>query len=159
MPLTKLFWFLGITTLIFLALQIIGYEVLEIVILLIIIDLVILEVNREMNQKRFTISLKNELMTRVGNIEKIATGILNFVNAKPNHEDIHNIFENKIQKHKDELRNEFKENLDRISKKAIDIENKLHELRRTLGAAVASFDERIKAIEEPEEYEEIKFNG
>jgi hypothetical protein len=47
-------------------------------------------------------------------------------------------------RHKDE----FKNGMDRIAKKAVDIENDMNRFRRTVGSAVYNIDERIRALEE-----------
>lgn len=130
-----------------------GYAVLEVIISVLIIDLVILEINRVINQQKIDNGVKEGIANRMGNIEKLCSHIVYKLETFPNYE-IHSI-ENRIVKHKTELKEEFKDSLERIAKKAIEIENKLMQMRRTLAAAVASFDERLKSIETiPEEITE-----
>ena len=45
-------------------------------------------------------------------------------------------------------REEMKESLDALAAKAISIENKVNQIKKTLAAAFSSLDERVKAIEE-----------
>ncbi len=150
MPLSKIFWIAIILTLTFLALYTTGRVGLEVVISFLIIDIIIIEVNRLINYYKMKGEIKEGVVGKMENVEKICSNIVYKLETFPRYE-IHSI-ENKIIRHKSELKEEFKDSLDKIAKKAIENENKLMQLRRTLAAAVASFDERIKGLEStPEE--------
>lgn len=148
MPLRKLFWFLSGLTMIFLALQVLGYDMLIALFSLIFIDLVVVELSRQDDRDKFRTELKHEMVARIGNIERILGNMLANFSHLATLEHVHHIAEEKITLHKSSLREEFKNDLDRIAKKAIDIENKLHDLRHTFSAGIGSLDDRLRAIEE-----------
>ncbi len=141
-----LFWFLSLASLILLGLWLMGYNVLEIIITLLIINIVLVETIRQVSQKESEQNLRKEILERVANIEKIAENIVKTLEGNPKD----------LERQKAELKFEFKESMDKMAEKAIEIENRLSELKRTVGAVVASFDERFKTIEGEEDFVEVK---
>jgi len=133
---------------VFLALQVVGFDMLIPIISLLFIDLVVVELSRQDDRDRFKNELKHELVTRIGNIERILGNMLSNFSHLPTIEHVHHITEEKIEAHKSLLREEFKNDLDKIAKKAIEIENKLHDLRHMISAGIGSLDDRLRAMEE-----------
>lgn len=148
MPLRKLFWFLSGLTMIFLALQVLGFDVLIVIFSLLFIDLIVVELSRQDDRDRFRNEIKHEMITRIGNIEKILGNMLSTFSHIPTLEHVYHIAEERMEAHKAGLREEFKNDLDGIAKKAIEIENKLHDLRHTMAAGIGSLDDRLRAMEE-----------
>ncbi len=148
MPLRKLFWFLSGLLIVFLALQVLGFNMLIPIISLLFVDLVVVELSRQDDRDRFRTELKHELVTRIGNIERILGNILENFSHIPTTEHVHSIAEERIEAHKISLREEFKNDLDMIAKKAIEIENRLHDLRHTIASGIGSLDDRLRAIEQ-----------
>lgn len=144
--LTRFFWFMAILTLIFIIVQIAGFNVINYIFLLVLIDLVLIEVNRHFDKHEIKHSMKNELLVKVYAIEKICSEIVKHLENSPTHSHVAAIVENKFEKHEVN----FKESIDRLAKKAVDIENDMNRLKRTVGSALYGIDERIKVIEEIE---------
>lgn len=147
MPLRKLFWVLSGTTVAFLALQALGYGVLEALIALLLLDIAVVEIGRQEDGHRIENHLKPELMARIGNVEKLCSNMLSSISALPTAEHFYRIAEQKIGEHGAMLKNEIKEDLDRLAKKAVDIENRLYDMRRTVASGIGSIDDRLRAME------------
>ncbi len=147
MPLRKLFWVLSGITIAFLALQVLGYPVLDIAVALLLIDLAVVELSRQEDKHRTESQLKPELMARIGNVEKLCANMMTSINALPTMEHFYHIADEKIGEHGTRLRCEIKEDLDRIAKKAVDIENRLFEFRKNIASGLGGIDDRLRAIE------------
>lgn len=159
MPISKLFWFAAIVTIVFLGLQIIGYPVLEVIISLMIIDMIALKVSHE--DVRNKADFNKHMGNKVDRIGEILLDMTNFMREKPasnpgsgnpgtSHEASHITLggiERGIQQSAEKLRQEFKEEMDKIAKKAIEIENALHHQKKSFSCAVGSLDDRIKSVE------------
>ncbi len=144
--LQKLFWFLSALTIVFLILQVLGYPVIEVIASLLLIGLVVIEINREEDKHRVENDLKSELSSRITNIERVCTSIYSSLKSVPTLEHIYYIAEECVREH--DPRGEFKEGMDRIAKKIIEVENKLHDMKKTFSAGIGSLDDRIRMIEE-----------
>lgn len=159
MPISKLFWFLGALTVVFLALQVSGYFVTEIIIALLIINLIVLKVSQESTSHKYAHKTLENINDRLGGIHSVLVDLTNFTRGpKTNNpgpathshgKEIVTLgaIENALNKHKGELRVEFKGHLDKIATKAIDIENSLHEVRSGFSSAIAAFDDRMRTLE------------
>ena len=137
MPLSRFFWFMILITFALIIVQIIGYSVIEYIILVIIIDLVLIEVSRELNKNKINSKIKEELTKRIKYIEDISLRIVHYLEQHP-HSVKHIVEEQKV---------EFRAEMERMAKKSIEIENKLHRLRNSINSAFVMFDDRIKKIE------------
>lgn len=133
MPLTIFFWITFIITLFYIALQLLGQNVIDIIIILIIIDIIILELNRRIEKTRISKEIELKLK-KIESIEKVC-------------HDIFNKLESPIKKEKDDI-NYL---LEKMARKSLDIENKLNKISKTLVTAIASLDERVRNLEIPEE--------
>lgn len=147
MPLRKLFWVLSGTTVAFLALQVLGYAVLDAIIALLIMDAIVVELGRQEDRRAVESQLKPELIARVGNVEKLCSNMLSSINTLPTMEHFYQIAEQKMGEHGTRLREEIKDDLDRLAKKAIDIENRLFDMKRNLASGIGGIDDRLRAIE------------
>jgi len=147
MPLRKLFWALSGITMAFLALQVLGFRVLEIIISLLIIDVAVVEISRQEESRRIESRLKPELMARIGNVEKLCSNLLSSINALPTVEHFYLIAERKKGEHGARLKEEIKGDLDRLAKKAVDIENRLFEMKKTVASGIGGIDNRLRSLE------------
>lgn len=143
MPLRKLFWFLSALTVIFLIIQILGYNVLEVILILILIDLVVVEISRQEQRKH-----KSEILIRLSTLENLLSNLISSLNTMPTLEHVYHITEESINEHKPSLRSEFKNDLDKIAEKVIEVENKLNHLKNSFSNGILNIDDRLKIIEE-----------
>lgn len=147
MSLRKLFWVLSGITIAFLSLQALGYPVLDIAVALLLIDLAVVELSRQEDKHNMESQLKPELMARVGNVEKLCSNMLSSINTLPTMEHFYRVAEEKIGEHGTKLRDEIKEDMDMLAKKAIDIENRLFEFKKNIASGLGGIDDRLRAIE------------
>ena len=136
MPLSKLFWFMILVTFAMVIVQTIGYQVVNYVILLLIIDVVVIEVSRELEKGRMSHEIKETLLKKIESISELSERIVHHLDSKPD-------FKSALETHK----SEFKNDMDRLALRAVHIENDINRLIRTVGSALAIFDERIKKVE------------
>jgi hypothetical protein len=150
MPLSKLFWFLAIITLVFIALQAMGYSVMEVVLSLLIIDVVVVEVSRQLDKSKLTNEFKHEILSRFNIIENMCKNINYSLKFEGDFDHKLNevIRGNKIAfKRTDEI---FKDSMDKMAKKLIEVENSMNRMKRTFSSAIAAFDDRISSLETPQ---------
>lgn len=147
MPLRKLFWFLSALLIAFLALQALGYAVLDAIIALLILDVIVVELGRQEDKRAVECQLKPELIARVGNVEKLCSSMLSSINALPTMDHFCQIAEQKMGEHGARLREEIKDDMDRLAKKAVDIENRLFEMKKTVASGIGGIDDRLRAME------------
>ena len=160
MPNSKLFWFTALSTILFLGMYIYGFELLNIVLALIIINIMILKASQDEVFKRFSIG--NVASGRIDKIEEIMLDLTKFMRHRetgsPSSSKMEDItlggIENSFKRQGEILKADMDQKLDRMAKKAVDIENRLNDLKKTFSAAVASLDDRIHTIEGPEKTEE-----
>jgi len=142
MRLTILFSVLIIVTIILTALQLFGYQVLDSIIIMVIIDFIALGANIELEKRKTPEEAKSYVTTKLDNIEKICSDIFNHVTSAPN-PDINK----KLEKQKEDV----SYILDKVAKKSLELEERIGKFGQTLGASVASLNERVKILETPEE--------
>lgn len=143
MPLAKLFWFLAILTIVFVVLQVIGYSVIIVIACLLLIDLVIIEISRQMDRNKIINELKHELLIKIGNIERMCGNLINSLEMVPTIDHVYHIAEERILEH----RSKFKGDFDKIAERATEIEIRLEQLRNTFAASIGSIDDRLRAVE------------
>jgi hypothetical protein len=146
MPFGKLFWIPLAISIALLAMLVAGFNVLPILVAAVLVDIIIIELSRQ-EETRLKDKTGNELASKLGNVENICQSIATMMKAVPDTQQMISTVDQRVEQHKQGLKEEFKDSLDRIATKAIQIENGLTQLKKTMGAAVAVFDERIKAIE------------
>jgi len=134
MYLTRLFFLLMLITIGLVIAQVSGYQFLELIIIMIIIDFLSLGAIIELQKRN---PKDNELMPKLEIIEKACNDILSHVTS-PNPG-----FEEKLQKQKDDM----SYILDKIAKRSLELEEKLN----TFGRALVNSREVIKSNPEPKE--------
>ncbi len=124
--LKRLFWMLAFASIFSIFLQIMGYSTLEITLLLIISSVVLLEIIRIEENEYLLESTKHEVLEKIHSIEKMVDYIFKHV-LRFHHEN--SKIENKIEEHKNYLESKINSHLDRFSRKLIEIENKISEIK------------------------------
>jgi len=137
------FWFLLVWTVFSLVLQILGYEILESVIIVLIIDLIALGIIVEIGRKKPLKEVTDKITTKIENIENVCQSILNSSNENP----IMGKIEEKINKQKEDV-NYL---LDKMSRKALELEEKINKFGVNLAGHVEDFDSRLEKLEKPKE--------
>jgi len=131
MSLSKAFWGIFGINLVLVTIYLMGYQILPAIILLLIMDIMLLEINRHIDDKNNIAEFSRSVHSRITNMERI----LQNASYYGGHGD--------IEIHKTELRGEFKDSMDRLAKKLIEIENKMADMRRTMGAVAGVFEDRL----------------
>lgn len=148
MPMRKLFWFLSAAIIALFIIQVLGYfNATGIIIALLLLDVIAVELGRQEDRRVVECQLKPELIARVGNVEKLCSSMLSSMNALPTVEHFYQIAEQKIGEHGARLREEIKDDMDRLAKKAIDIENRLFDMKRNVASGIGGIDDRLRAVE------------
>ena len=113
-----------------------GLDVLGIVIILIIIDLAVYRLNRAIR--------KHEIFeeVRVDSFRKDFEDFTEKTSSRFERVATTNIDE-KLTAHKSEV----SDLIDRLAKKGLDLENRINEIRKTLGAVYGALDDRLKVAE------------
>ena len=153
MPLSKVFWLLSFATLIFIAVQLMGFDVMPVIVLLLTMNIIAVEMSRKLDKHHFKREIKGEMISRIENIEKICSNLSYHLSEhQPIAEQITFTIDRHIKAHKDA----FKDDLDRIAGKMVDVENRLTKMKRLMAGAVASLDDRLKLMEEESENKEVE---
>lgn len=150
----KIFWALAALNIAFIALAALGYPVITVVVVLLLVDIMILETNRRAEGQQLINEVKNSLAVMSGKIENTLSKISSSGNP-----DVQTAIEHRLRQHEatissqlDVLRSfiraDIKDALDKMAAKMVQIENRLNQTKKTLGAAVAVFDERMEQIED-----------
>ena len=140
MPLTIFLWIMVALTSLYVALQLFfGYQVLPIIIGLIAIDIITLEINRQIDKRRI---LRGELASKIERVEKATSEIMQKI-GNPGIDD-------RLTKHREETN--FL--LDKMARKMMDLEEELRKVGETLVSSISNLDSRLKKYESPEPYEE-----
>jgi len=144
----KLFWLLSAAIIALFIIQTLGYfSATGIIIALLLLDVIVVELGRQGDRRAMETQLKPELMARVGNVEKLCTSMLSSINALPTVDHFCQIAEQKMGEHGARLREEIKDDMDRLAKKAVDIENRLFEMKKTVASGIGGIDDRLRAME------------
>ena len=148
MILTGLFIFLLAITVGLTALQLLGYQVLNSLIILIVVDFMALGAHIQINKKNPGNSTKSgnphHLVPRLETIEKTCSEILDHVNT--------NSLKSDITKSKDDLTYL----LERIARKTMDLETKIDGFGTTLTKSMLGINSRVRALEGIEPMEQIE---
>jgi hypothetical protein len=137
------FWFLLFWTLISLFLYIRGYDVLNSLMLVLVVDLMALGVIVQKGTKGPMKEISDEVTTKLENIEKVCQSILN----SSSDESIVAKIEERINKQKDDV----SYLLDRMSRKMLELEEKINKFGFSLA-------EHIEEKIEDKKYDENSFN-
>ena len=160
MSLSKLFWFTALSTIAFLVMYVLGFDLLNIVLALLLVNMIVLKASHDEIFEKFRFG--HSLSSKIEKIEDVMLDLTRFLRSKetgsPASSKMEDItlggIENSFKKQAGAIREEMDTKLDMMAKKAIDIENRLNDIKKTFSAAVASLDDRIHTIEGPEKTEE-----
>jgi hypothetical protein len=153
MQLSKLFLFVIAITIVLTGLQLAGYQLMESIIIMLIIDFLTLGASMELGKKRNnpSNSIQNNVMPKLekidklDNIEKTCTDIFHHV-TKTDTTD----FENKLKKQS----NDINYLLDKMAKKTLELEERVNKFGNGLIDSVSKLNNRVKDLEKTEESEE-----
>ncbi|OGI12248.1 hypothetical protein A3K64_02890 [Candidatus Micrarchaeota archaeon RBG_16_36_9] len=140
-----IFWFLLAWTVLSLALQMSGYNILDSILIVLVIDIIALGIIVEIGKRKSFQDVGSEITTKIENIEKSVQSLLN----ASGDDSIINKIEERINKQKEEVGYL----LDRMSKKTLELEEKINKFGFSLAEHIESFGERLDKIEryKPEE--------
>jgi hypothetical protein len=147
MPLRRLFWVLSALTIAFLVLQVLGFGVLEVIVALLLVNIAVVELSRQEDKHLMEEQMKPEIITRIGNVEKLCSNMLSSIGALPTLEHMYHVAEEMMIGHKAKIKDEIKEDIDRLARKAVDIENRLFEMKKTVASGIGGIDDRLRAME------------
>ncbi len=134
MPFQYIFWLGLVGAAIVILLRFSGFNYIELAVLFVIASMLSLEFLRKGDKKLFTNELKHELIDRTDKIENICNQLASNMNQDR-------------EKLKEEMRTEMKDSVDRVAAKAVEIENRINELKWGLIAVAQGYDERMKVVE------------
>ncbi len=131
---TKLFMLLIVVTMILTILQLLGYQVMESIVLMLVIDLIAFGANLEIEKRK---KIEPNLSSKLEGIEKMCNEILTHIKTNPG-------IEEKLQKQK----NEITFLLDKISKKSLELEERLNKFGKILANSIEKSKEASFPVSE-----------
>jgi hypothetical protein len=155
MHLSKLFLFVIAITIFLASLQLVGYQLMESIIIMLIIDFLTLGASMELGKRgnnptnaiESSITPKLEKLDKLDNIEKSCMDIFHHVTKT----DVSN-FEDKLKKQSDDI----SYLLDKMAKKTLELEERVNKFGNGLIDSVSKLSDRVKDLEKTEESEEEK---
>ena len=148
MPYRTAFWILIFLTVISALLQMLGYNFMEVLIVLLIIDSIgfgsMIEIEKKKSKREADAS--NIVAQKIESLEKIMQDVLHRVSTNPTIAKL----EEKMNMHKEE-RNSM---LDRLSRKTLDLEQKINRFGASLAEHKEDIVGRLEKIEKPEKKDE-----
>ena len=140
------FWFLLLWTVLTLGLFLRGYDLLNSVMIVLVVDLIALGIIVEVGKKKSFSDISAELAAKVENIEKIVQNMLNSLSE----DSIVKKIEEGVGKQKEEV----SYLLDKMSKKMLELEEKINKFGFNLAEHVENFTGRLEKIERYDSEEE-----
>ena len=146
MVLTTLFIFLLAITVILTGMQIIGFEVLNSLIIMIVVDFMALGATLQTKKKNpgNPHNPNQNIIPRLENIEKTCSDIITHLGSNSVRED--------VMKSKDDITYL----LERIARKTLDLENKMDTFGKTLARSMLDINGRVKNLEATEAVEKLE---
>jgi hypothetical protein len=142
MSMAQAFWLFSVLALAALAATAAGYATLPVAVTLLLISVVLLKVATDPGKGLG--DLKTEISGRIAGMETSLSGLTSrFDEIKSNNE----LTLGAMDRLKGDMQGETKMGLDRMAERLIDFENGMNQMKRTFSAAVASLDDRMRAIE------------
>ena len=140
----KLFWLMVIVTLGIVGAYFTGFTNLFPAAFVSLIIAAVLAKDAGDSSKKEAVSVKNELTSKVFQLNNVVNDLTkSFKDYKENS----NFTLGTLSAVKDEMRVEFKNNIDKLAERMIDFENSMGQMKRTFSAAFASLDDRVRVIE------------
>ncbi len=159
MSVTKLFWLTTIITVALVGIQLLGYPTLELIAVFLLIDLVVLKYSGDNVMKNFGRRAEeysgkfSVIQSSVGSIEKSVGELSTFMGevktAQSREQTTLGVIQSALDRHKEDLRFEFKDSMDRMAGKFIEMENDFHDFKRGFASAIGAMDDRLKMVESP----------
>ncbi len=131
-PLTIFLWVMVGVTFVYGVAQLLGYNVLTIILMLLVVDVITLEINRQLDKRKL---YNNKLETMDLKLEEVSNKIQNEFNV-----------DEKLNKHKDEVTIV----LDKMARKALEIEERVNRFGETIAVSIENLNNRLRAFENPE---------
>jgi len=160
MALTTVFWILAALNVVFITLAALGWDVMTVVLVLLLIDIMLLEANRSAEGKRLIDDVKASFLVLSSKLEGVMAKMGDNPNPLAAIDARLRQHESNTSSQLDILRSfikaDIKDALDRMATKMIVIENQLNRTKKTLGATVAMFDERVGQLEVPDEDDSVE---
>jgi hypothetical protein len=148
MRLSKLFFFVTLITIILTVIQLFGYPVMELVMVMLVVDFMTLAASIQLGSKNYVknnpIDIEKEVVPRlqkIDSIEKVCTDISNRVSNTE--------FEEKLKKQGDDI----SYLLDKMAKKTLDLEERINNFGNGLIDSISNLSNKVKSLEEKEEGE------
>jgi hypothetical protein len=136
------FWLFSVLALAALAATAAGYATLPVAVTLLLISMVLLKVATDSGKG--VGDLKTEITGRIASVENSLSGLTSrFDEIRSNNE----LTLGAMDRVKSDVQGEMKMGLDRMAERLIDFENGMNQMKRTFSAAVASLDDRMRAVE------------
>jgi len=141
---SKLFWLMVVVTLGIVAAYFKGYpNLLPAATVSLIIAAVLAKDAGDSNKKEVA-AVRNDLHEKIFRLDNVVNDLTkSFKDYKENS----NFTLGTLATVKDEMRVEFKNNIDKLAERMIDFENSMGQMKRTFSAAFASLDDRVRVIE------------
>lgn len=145
MPYRTAFWILVLLTVVSAIMQMIGYNFLWVLVVLLIIDSIgfaaIVEIERKKSLKE--IETGNIITQKIENLEKICQDVLERVNRSTGLAGV----EDKLKQHREERDNM----MDKISRKTLELEQKINKFGASLAEHMEDVGNRLGKLELPDE--------
>ncbi len=142
MKAVKFFWLFSVLTLAALAAVFAGYTTLPVAVSLLFITMLLVKFSG--NPAEGFETIRSELSSRIGSIE---SGLGEITRKFEETRSSSELTLGALDKIKGELQLDVKNSMDRMAERLIDFENGMNQMKRTFSAAVASLDDRMRAIE------------
>jgi hypothetical protein len=139
----KVFWIIAVAIAAAIGLFFKGYDALIAALGLTLIALVLLKLSVD-GSRGIARDIKSELTGRLSSLDIM---VQDLTKSFKDQTDVKEFTLGALERTKTEMRTEFNDNLDKMAKKSIDIENGVNQMKRTFSAAFASLDDRLRAIE------------
>lgn len=160
-----IFWFLLVWTVFTLALQMIGYDLLDSILVVLVIDLIALGIIIEIGKSKSFEGVSNEITTKIENIEKSVQSLLNassedsiIKKVEDKISSLSSSIEDSVMSKIEERINKQKEDvnylLDKMSKKTLELEEKISKFGYSLAEHIESFGGRLDKLERYDTEEE-----
>jgi len=153
MHLSKLFLFVIAITIALAGLQLIGYQVIELIITMTIIDFLTLGASMELGKRNNPVDIKTHIMPKLekidklDNIEKTCVDIFHHITKTDNPN-----FESKLKRQSDDI----SYLLDKMAKRTLELEERINKFGNGLIDSMSKLKDRVKNLEKTEEIEEEK---
>lgn len=141
---SKLFWLMIVVTLAIVGAYFKGFpSLLPAAVVSLTISAVLAKEVGESSKKE-AVAVRNDMSAKVFQLNSVVNDLTkSFKDYKENS----NFTLGTLQGVKDEMRVEFKNNIDKIAERMIDFENSMGQMKRTFSAAFASLDDRVRNME------------